>query len=91
MLGLRWKQLQPPATIGTQDSRFGSLLLFPHELESRSKTGAADESVPFDLPRDHWLGPVLFGLRDGAGGDDGLMGLNGPEYRDLWSQVVETM
>ena len=65
LLSLRGKQLVPPLMLPGHDQ--WSLLLFPQEAETTSKTGEQGESLLLDPTFFQFLAPVLRILKDEAG------------------------
>ena len=65
LLGFVGKQLVPPLTLPGHD--LWSMVLFPQEAETTSRTGEQDESLLLDLPFFQFLALVLRILKDEAG------------------------
>ena len=63
LLALRGFQLVPPAPGLSGGFRWWTLLLHPEELQTPSKTGELDDSLPLDVPELQWLTPLLLELR----------------------------
>ena len=80
MLGLQWPSPLPP----TPRSSFWSLLLFPLEGASRSKTGAANDTVVLNSPRLAWAGPLLSALLRGPPSER----LLAQEYADYYQPFI---
>lgn len=77
--GLYPEDIVSPFRHSSRSSAFHTVVLAPMEREVATKTGAYDESVILDCPREPWLGPQLQELAkprtsDGAGDFDGLWG-----------------